>query len=65
MGLKAGTKNSKPTQRRPKGHNTISANRGASGLAGQTSDLARCTISSTGVWWQQGDAGFGVKGING
>jgi hypothetical protein len=34
------------------------------GPAGQTSDQARCTVSSTGLLLQQGDAGFAVPGID-
>jgi hypothetical protein len=60
LGLAVGAKNPKPTRHRPNHHDTKSADGGASGLAGQTSNLARCAISSTGVWWQQGDAGFSV-----
>jgi hypothetical protein len=62
LGLVVGAKNLKWTRRRPKHHNTRSADEGASWLAGQTSDLARCTISSTEVLWRQGDAGFVVPG---
>jgi hypothetical protein len=37
---------------------------GAVGPAGQTSDQARCAISSTGLLWRQGVAGFAMLGIN-
>jgi hypothetical protein len=34
------------------------------GPAGQTSDQARCTVSSTGLLSRRGDARFSVPGIN-
>ncbi len=32
--------------------------------AGQTSDQARCAVSSTGLLWRQCNAGFAMPGIN-
>jgi hypothetical protein len=57
----------KLTGRTPMRHDTKSVGRGASGavqLARRTSNSARCAISSTGVLWRQGVAGFAVPGIN-
>jgi hypothetical protein len=65
LGLEGGIKNPGPTWHMPKHHGTMSADGGASWLAGKTSDLARCAISSTGLWWRQGNAGFAMKGITG
>jgi hypothetical protein len=48
----------------PMRRNTMNAGGGASVIAGQTSNLARCAISSTGLLWQQGVAGFAMQGIN-
>jgi hypothetical protein len=51
----------------PMHHDTENIGEGTSGavqLAGQTSDSARCAISSTGVLWRQGIAGFAVPDIN-
>jgi hypothetical protein len=48
-------------------HDTENVGGGASGavqLAGQTSNSARCAVSSTGVLWWQGVARFAVPGIN-
>jgi hypothetical protein len=57
----------KPAQRKPMRRDTATAGGGVSGTvgpAGQTSNQARCAISSTGVLWRQGIAGFAVPGIN-
>jgi hypothetical protein len=56
-----------PTWRMPMRRDTATAGGGISGAvgtAGQTSDQARCAVSSTGVLWRQGDAGFAMPGIN-
>jgi hypothetical protein len=56
-----------PTWRTPMRRDTATAGGGVSGAvcpAGQTSDWARCAVSSTGVLWRQGVAGFAVPGIN-
>jgi hypothetical protein len=48
--------------------NTATAGGGVSGTvgpAGQTSNRARWAISSTGLLWQRGVAGFAVPGIDG
>ncbi len=47
----------KPTRLTPMCHDTKNIGRGSSDivqLAGQTSDSARCVVSSTGVLWQHG-----------
>ncbi len=57
----------KPTRHMPMCRNTTTAGGDASGNvgpAGQTSNQARCTVSSTGLMWQQGDAKFAMPGIN-
>jgi hypothetical protein len=57
----------KPTRRTPMHHDTKNVGGGASGavqLAGQTSDSARCAVSSTRLLWRQGIARFAVPGIN-
>ncbi len=57
----------KPTWRTPMRRNTVTAGGGVSGAVcptGQTSDQARCAVSSTAVLWRQGVAGFAVPGIN-
>jgi hypothetical protein len=46
---------------------STTAGGGASGiveLAGQTSNLARCAISSNGLLWRQGIAWCAIQGIN-
>ncbi len=56
-----------PTWRTPMRRDTATAGGGISGTvcpAGQTSDQARCAVSSTGVLWRQGVAGFAMLGIN-
>ncbi len=56
-----------PIWRTPKRRDTATAGRGVSGAvitAGRTSNQARCAVSSTGVLWQQGNAGFAVPGID-
>ncbi len=56
-----------PTCHTPMRRDTATAGRGVSGTvgpAGQTSDQARCAISSTGLLWRQGVAGFAVVGTN-
>jgi hypothetical protein len=58
----------KPTWRTPMHRDTATAGGGVSGAvgpAGQTSDQARCVVSSTGLLWWQGIAGFAVPSING
>jgi hypothetical protein len=58
----------KLTRHTPMRRDTTTAGGGVSsalGPAGQTSNQARCTISSTGLSWRQGVAGFAVPGING
>jgi hypothetical protein len=57
----------KLTQRTPMHRNITTVDGGASGvegLAGQTSNQARCIVSSTGLLWRQGVVGFAVPGIN-
>jgi hypothetical protein len=57
-----------PTWRTPMLRDTTTAGGGASdgaGLAGQTSDSARCAVSSTGLCWRQGGAGLAVQGSDG
>jgi hypothetical protein len=57
----------KPTWRTPMRRDTATAGGGISGAvcpAGRTSDRARCAVSSTGVLWRQGVAGFAVPGID-
>ncbi len=49
LGLEMSVENPEPTWRMPKRHGTTSTDGGASWIAGQTSDLARCTFSSTGL----------------
>ncbi len=56
-----------PTWRTLMRRDTATAGGGVSGAvstAGQTSDQARCAVSSTGVLCRQGDAGFAVPGID-
>ncbi len=56
-----------PTRCTPMRRNTATAGGGISGAvgpAGQTSNQARCAVSSTGLLWRQGVAGFAVPGIN-
>ena len=65
LGLGVGDEIPKPTWRMSKHLGTTSTDRGTSWLAGQTSNLAKCAVSSTGLWWQRGDAGFAVLGIPG
>ncbi len=58
----------KPTQRTPMRCDTATAGGGVSGAvgpAGRTSDRARCVVSSTGLLWRRGVAGFAMPGING
>ncbi len=50
LGLGVGVENPKLTWCTPKHHGTTSADGGASWLAGQTSNLAKCTVPSTGSW---------------
>jgi hypothetical protein len=57
----------KPTRHMPMHHDTTTVGRGTSGiegLTGQTSNRARCAVSSIGLLWQQGIAEFAVQGIN-
>ncbi len=57
----------KPTWRTLMCCNTTTVGRGASGiegLAGQTINWVECTVSSAGLLWRQGVAGFAVPGIN-
>ncbi len=57
----------KPTRRTPMRRDIATAGRGVSGTvgpAGQTSDQARCAVSSTGLLWRQGVAGFAMLGTN-
>jgi hypothetical protein len=57
----------KPTWRTPMRRDTATAGGDVSGTvstAGRTSDRARCAISSTGVLWRQGNAGFAMPGID-
>jgi hypothetical protein len=57
-----------PTRRTPMHRNTATAGGGISGAvgpAGRTSNQARCAISSTGLLWWRGVAGFAVPGIDG
>ena len=56
-----------PTRRTPMRRDTATEGGGISGAvgpAGQSSNRARCAVSSTGVLWWQGVAGFAVPGIN-
>ncbi len=56
-----------PTRHMPMRRDTATAGGGVSGAvgpAGQTSNQARCAISSTGLLWRQGVAGFAVLGTN-
>ena len=56
-----------PSRRTPMRRDTATVGRGVSGAvgpAGQTSNQARCAVSSTGVLWRQGIARFSVPGIN-
>ncbi len=56
-----------PSRRTPMRRDTAIAGGGISGAvrpAGQTSDRARFAVSSTGVLWRQGVAGFALPGIN-
>jgi hypothetical protein len=56
-----------PTRRTPMRRDTATAGGGVSGAvgpAGRTSNQARCAVSSTGLLWQQGVAGFAMLGIN-
>jgi hypothetical protein len=56
-----------PTRRTPMRRDTATAGGGVSGAvgpAGRTSDRARCAISSTGLLWRRGIAGFAVLGTN-
>ncbi len=57
----------KPTWRTPMHQDTATAGGGISGAvgpAGQTSDQARCAVSSTGMLWWRGVAWFAMPGIN-
>jgi hypothetical protein len=57
----------KTTRRIPMHRDITTAGRDASGNVGparQTSDQARCAVSSTGLLWQRGDARFAVPDIN-
>ena len=63
LGLEMGVENPEPTWYMLKCHGTMSSDGGASWLAGQTSNLARCAISSTGLLWWQDAARFAVLGI--
>jgi hypothetical protein len=63
LGLEVSVENPEPAWRMPKRHSTTSADGGASWIAGQTSNLARSAISSTGLLWRQDAAGFAVLGI--
>ncbi len=56
-----------PTWRTPMHCNTATAGGGISGAvgpAGRTSNQARCAVSSTGLLWRRGVAGFAVLGID-
>ncbi len=56
-----------PTWRTPMRRDTATAGGGVSGTvgpAGQTSNQARCAVSSTGLLWRQGVTGFAVPGTN-
>jgi hypothetical protein len=47
--------------------NTTTTGKGASGVVGlaeQTSNRARCAVSSTGLLWQQGVPGYAIQGID-
>ncbi len=57
----------KPTRCTPMRRNTATAGGGVSGAvgpAGQTSNQARCAISSTGLLWRRGVARIAVLGTN-
>ncbi len=57
-----------PTRHTPMRRDTATAGGGISGavgLAGQTSNQARCAVSSTRLLWRQGISGFAVPGIDG
>ncbi len=57
-----------PTRRTPMRRNTGTAGEGVSGAvgpAGQTSNQSRCAVSSTGLLWRRGVAGFAMPGIDG
>ncbi len=67
LGLEVDSDYPEPTRHTPMRRNTTTVGGGTSGvegLAGQTSDQARCAISSTRLLWWQGIAGFAVQGIN-
>ncbi len=56
-----------PTRHMPMCRDTATAGGGVSGAvgpAGQTSDQARCPVSSTGLLWWRGIAGFAMLGTN-
>jgi hypothetical protein len=54
----------KPTWRTPMHPDTTNASGGTCFVAGQTSNQARCAVSSTGMLWWQGIAGCAVQDIN-
>jgi hypothetical protein len=67
LGLVVVGNHPKPVWHTPMHRGTATAGGGVSGTvgpAGQTSDQARCAVSSTGSLWRQGVAGFAVLGTN-
>ncbi len=56
-----------PTWRTPMHRDTATTGGGVSGAvgpAGRTSNRARCAVSSTGLLWRRGVAGFAMLGTN-